>query len=148
MFTVEERQLDVLERRRARQEIKALENETKLAIANVGQLIAVETGNIEAIEQVAAVSWAIEATEQIHQGGFPRTTRAHKGDKLTARDFQRNAANGGHVHFTGTAGCVHVLQPNDSGTRSHIDSPKTGAVHRPPECSIVAPHPPPGPSLR
>src|SRR4030095_3693649 len=112
MFTVEERQLDVLEGRRARQEIKALENKTKLAIANVGQLIAVETGNVESIEQVAAAGWAIETTQQIHKGGFPRTARAHEGDKLAARDFQRDAANGVHVHFTGTVGFVHVLQPN------------------------------------
>jgi hypothetical protein len=63
MFTVEERQLYILERRGARQEIKALENETELAIANVGQLVAVETRNIEAIEQVAAAGRAIEAAE-------------------------------------------------------------------------------------
>ena len=36
------------------EQIEALENEAELAVANVGQLIAIEARNVEAIEQVAA----------------------------------------------------------------------------------------------
>ena len=54
MFAVKQRQLDVFARRSARQQIKALKNETEFAIANVGQLIAIEPGNVRVIEKVTA----------------------------------------------------------------------------------------------
>ena len=148
MLTVEQGQLDIFQRRSAREQIETLKNEAELPIANVGQLVAVEARNIDAIEQVAAARRAIEAAEHIHQRGFSRAARAHEGDKLAPRNFQRNAAHGVHVHLAGAVGLVHVLQPNDSGVSGHIDSAKIGAAHRPKDCSIVAPRMPSCPSSR
>ena len=54
MLAVEQRQLDIFERGGAREQVETLENETEFAVANVGQLIAVEPGDVDAVEQITA----------------------------------------------------------------------------------------------
>ena len=47
---VEHWQLDVFQRGGAGEEVEPLEDETELAIANVGQCIAVEAGDVHAVD--------------------------------------------------------------------------------------------------
>ena len=70
--------------RKCGEQIEALENEADLAVANVGQLIAVEPGNIDAIEQIAPAGRAIEAAEHVHHRRFSRAARAHDRDEFAA----------------------------------------------------------------
>ena len=120
MLAVEQGQLHIFQGGSAREKIETLKNKTELAIANVGQLVAIESGNVEAIEQVTAARRPIEATEHIHQSRFARAARTHESDKLALRDFQRNAAHGVHIDLTGAVSFVHVLEPDDSSVPGHL----------------------------
>src|SRR3954452_3823864 len=120
MLTVEQGQLHIFKGGSAGEKIKALKNEPEFAVANVGQLISIEAGNVEAIEQVTAARRTIEAAEQIHESRFTRAARAHESDKLAPRDFQRNAPDRVDVDLTGAVGLVHLLQPNDSSVPGHL----------------------------
>ena len=51
---VEQRQLDVLERGGARQQVEALEHEADLAVAELGAPVAVDAGDVLALEAVVA----------------------------------------------------------------------------------------------
>src|SRR2546423_350864 len=59
---IKHRQFDILERRGARKQIEALEDETNFLIANIRQFIASEIRDIGAIEQVSTARRSIEAT--------------------------------------------------------------------------------------
>ena len=50
---VRQRQLDVLQRGRAGQQVEALEDEADLAVADHGELVLVEQLDVDAVEQVA-----------------------------------------------------------------------------------------------
>ena len=96
---IKQRQLDVLPRRCARQEIKILEDEAEFAIANIGEPITIKVRNIGAIQNVMTRGRSIETTEKIHQRGFPGTARAHQRHKFAALNLKRNAAHGVDFHF-------------------------------------------------
>ena len=66
MVRVEHRKLDVLQRRRARQEIESLEHEADFLIADVGELIAIQLRNVHAVQVIAAARWMVEAAEDVH----------------------------------------------------------------------------------
>lgn len=114
MLPVEERELDVFPRGGAREQVKTLKNETELVIANVGELIALKFGNVDAIEEKSAAGRAIEAAEDVHEGRFAGSARAHEGDEFPRSNLERNAADGVHFDFTGLVSLVDVFQPNDS----------------------------------
>src|SRR6266566_5246202 len=101
MGAVKERQLDVLTGGCSRQQIEALKNETEFVVANVGQLIAIERGNIGVIQNVATRSRSIETTDNVHERRFSRTTRAHQRDELAALNLERNAAHRVNVNIAG-----------------------------------------------
>src|SRR3954471_23833013 len=87
---VQHRQLDVLERRSARQQVESLKNETDFLVAYIGQFIPVELRDIYSIEEVFPGGWPVEAAERIHHGGFSRAARAHQRHKLARANLQRN----------------------------------------------------------
>ena len=53
LLRVEERQLDVLERRRAREEVEVLEDEADLVVPDLGARVASERRHVDAVENVA-----------------------------------------------------------------------------------------------
>src|SRR5205085_4550608 len=63
---VEERQLDVLERGRARQQVEGLKDEADAAVADLGTRVAVERRDLDAGEAIAAARRPIEAAEDVH----------------------------------------------------------------------------------
>src|SRR5437667_10752444 len=85
---VEHRQFDVLERRSPGQQIETLKNKTNLLVPNVSQLVAVELGDVGAVEPIATLGGPIQAADDVHESGFARTAGAHDGDKLAARHFE------------------------------------------------------------
>src|SRR4051794_2587075 len=119
MRSVEERKLHIFQSGSAAEEIEALENETEFAVADVGEPIAVEPGNVGAIKQVTTFRWAIEAAEEIHERRFSRAAGAHDGDEFAFCDIQRDAADGVHLELARAVDLVHVLQPNDDTVCGH-----------------------------
>ncbi len=91
---VEERQLDVLERARPREEVEALEDEAERPVADLGELVAVEPRDLLAGEPVGAERRPVEAAEDVHQRRLARAGRAHDRDELPlsmARETPRSA---------------------------------------------------------
>ena len=117
-------QLDVFQRRSARQQVESLENKTDFLVANIRQVIAVELGDIGAIEQVYPARRAVQATDDVHQRGFAGAAGAHHGDEFAGLDFQRDPAHRVDVHLPRPVHLVDVFQFDD---RVH---PKTFCLRR------------------
>jgi hypothetical protein len=97
LAAVEQRQLDVLLRRGARQQVEALEDEAEVAAAQQGALVAVERLHRHAAEQVGAGGGRVQAAEDVHRGRLARAAGAHDGDELArsmSRSTPRSAWNG------------------------------------------------------
>ena len=88
---VEERELDVLERRRAGEQVEPLKDESNLFVANRRQLIVREARHVAAVQPIRAGRRAIEAAEDVHQRRLPRSRRSDDRDELAARDVERDA---------------------------------------------------------
>ncbi len=111
---VEHGQLDVLEGGGAGEQVETLEDEADLGIADIGKFIAVEAGDIHAIEQVAAAGGAVEASDDIHEGRFAGPAGPHDGDKFPGMDLRCDPAHGVDIDVpTGVVGFVDGLQLND-----------------------------------
>src|SRR6266478_3622460 len=117
MYAINQRQFRVLARGCARQEIKILKDKSDFAIADVGELIAVQSRNIGIIQEIAAGTRPVETAQDIHQRGLSGTTCAHERYEFAAFDFERHTAHSGHFHFAGTIDFVHV---NESDWRAVI----------------------------
>src|SRR4051794_8723156 len=76
----------------AMEQVKALKNEAKLAISQVRLLRAVKRLDVDAVEQIAAARWLIEAAENIHEGRLARTGRTADGDEFAGVDRDGHAA--------------------------------------------------------
>ena len=110
MIAIKQRQLHVFPCRCARQQIEVLKNKTDLAIANVRELVSLQSGHIRSVEQVAACAWPIETADNIHQSRFAGAARAHQGDEFTALDLERNAAHRPHFHLAGAIRFMNIIQ--------------------------------------
>jgi hypothetical protein len=69
---VDERQLDVVERRGPGQQVEGLEDEANFLVSDVGQLVVVHLAHLLAVELVAAFAGRIEATDEVHQRRLAR----------------------------------------------------------------------------
>src|SRR5215467_13280235 len=65
-----QRQLNVLERSSAAEQIESLKHETEFQIAKIGEFIAIERAHIISIEEIFAASGRIETAENIHERGL------------------------------------------------------------------------------
>src|SRR5690242_17573356 len=73
---VDQRQLDVLGRRRAFEQVEALEHEADELIAYFRELDARQLRHVTPAEQVAAARGRVEAPEQVHEGRLAGARRA------------------------------------------------------------------------
>ena len=89
---VDQRQLDVVQRIGARQQVERLEHEADLAVADVGELVVHHRGDVLAGEFVAAGRGRVEAAEHVHQGGLAGAGGAHDGDILVAMNLEGDPA--------------------------------------------------------
>ena len=60
-----------------------------------------------------ARSRPVETPQNVHEGRFPGTTRAHQRNKFATLDLKGNATHRGHFHFTGVVDLVYVDQPDE-----------------------------------
>ena len=89
--TVHQRQGDVLARRRARQQVEALEDEADAAIAQLGATVRVEAPHVDAVEQVGAGGGPIEAAEDVEQRRLAGARRPHDRHQLAGADGEGDA---------------------------------------------------------
>ena len=89
---VDERQLDVMQRVGARQQVERLEDEADFLVADTRQLVVAQIAHLLAVQPVLAARRGIEAADQVHQGGFPRAGWAHARDEFILLDLDIDAA--------------------------------------------------------
>src|SRR4029079_6203724 len=91
---VDQRQLHVVQRGRARKQVEGLKDEPDLLIADAGQLVVVLLAHLLAVQQVAALARRVQAADQVHQRGLARARGPHDRDVLAAFDFDVDSAEG------------------------------------------------------
>jgi len=90
LLAVHHGQLRVFQSSGTGEQVEALENETDLLVADVGELVAVELGNIDPVEQIAAARRTVEAAEQVHERGLAGAARSHERHEFAAVDLDRD----------------------------------------------------------
>ncbi len=65
---VDERQLDVLDRRGAGEKIVTLEHEAKIVAPEQGPLIMGQSCDVDSVEAVGSTVCAVEAADDVHRG--------------------------------------------------------------------------------
>ena len=110
LLGIGQRHQDVLQRRRARQQVEALEDETDYPVAQPGPLLGGEPGYLPAVQPVLAGSRVVQATEDVHQRAFAGAARAHQRTSSPASNVQRHAFEHGQVHLAEVVGLVNVSQ--------------------------------------
>ena len=110
---VEQRQLDVVERRGARQQVETLEDEADLAVAHDRELIAGHPRDIFAVEDVTAARRAIETAEDVHERRLAGSRRARDRHELALLDVHVGAAQRTDCHFADGVGLDEVANRDD-----------------------------------
>jgi hypothetical protein len=93
---VDQGQLDVMEGRGPRQQIKGLEDESDFLVPHSSQRIVRQPGDLLAVQPVAAARGGVEAPNQVHQGRLAGARWAHDGHVLVAANRQREAPEREH----------------------------------------------------
>ena len=94
---VDQRQLHVVQRSGARQQVEGLEDEADLTVADARQLIVVQVADAMSVQCVGALAWRIQAADQVHQRRLAGARRTHDGDVLVVLDAQADAAQRVHL---------------------------------------------------
>src|SRR5215204_6508109 len=89
---IDERQLDVLECGGPCQQLKRLEDETDLAIAEIRERIVAEATHVSAAQPIHARAGRVEAAKDVEQRALARTGCADDGDVLAANDGEADLA--------------------------------------------------------
>ena len=97
---VDERELDVLDRARTRQEIEVLEDEPDFSVADRGALIRRKAGDVDAAQPIRTAGRPVETAEDVHQGRLARARGPHDRDELTRADLEGHAAERMHFRLT------------------------------------------------
>jgi hypothetical protein len=118
---IDKRQLDVVQRGGAGQQVEGLEDEADFFIANAGKLIVVELTDQVAVEPVAAFARRVKAADQIHERGFSRARGTHNGNVFAAIDAQVHPAQGVHLLGAHLVGFPEVLSADDAVLRRRND---------------------------
>src|SRR6266511_3657067 len=132
---VDQRQLHVVERVGAREEVELLEDEPDLFVPDARQFVVRQIAHLLAVEPVLAGSGRVEAPDQVHERGLPRARRAHDAHELVLLDLdvdppQRAHHLAAHIVIPGQlVGQDHdVRQRRVAGAESHRLG--EGAGHR------------------
>ena len=98
-----------MQRGGAGEQVEGLEDEADLLVADAGQLIVVELGDVVTVEPVAAAGGRIEATDEVHQGRLAGAGGAHDGDVFVMADAQVDAAEGVDLLIAHLVGLPKIL---------------------------------------
>ena len=133
---VEQGQLDVVERRRSREQIESLKHEADLVVAHLGKLVAAELGDVAPVEKILAAGRVIETAENVHQRGLARPGWPGCRDELSRLDVERHPAKGVHLHFADVVGLDEVANGDDRHYCTSATAPVAAAAA---EATALAP---------
>ena len=126
---VEQGQLHVVERRRARQQVEALEDETDLGIPHRRQFVLRHLRHILAVEEVLARRRPRQATDDVHERGLARTRGPGHRQELAARDLEVDATQRLDLVIADLVGADQVLR-RDHGRGRHRAGRRGVSCHR------------------
>jgi len=106
-------------------EIKRLKNIADLAVAQPGQLIGVELGDIHLVDEDLAGARFVEPADHVEQGGFARAGRPHDGQVFAGLDDEIHAAQGRDHLRAHLEGLGHAGHPDDVVRIGHTPPCKT-----------------------
>ena len=107
---VDHRQLDVLQRVVARQQVEGLEDEADLLVAQRRELEFVEVLHRLAVEQVLALRRTIEGADEVEHGRLARPRRAHDGHQLAGAHGEVDRAQRVHLDL---AHLIDLADPSE-----------------------------------
>ena len=110
LAAVEQRQLDVLLRRGARQQVEALEHEAEVAPAQPRALVARQRLDVRAVEQVLPGARRVQAAEDVHRGRLARAAGPHDGDELAGGDVEVDALQRQQLGLAAAVDLGHAAQ--------------------------------------
>jgi hypothetical protein len=84
-----QRQAQVFRHRQGGQQVEELEHEADVPAAQQRAFPFAEGGDVDAAHLEAAGLGAVDAADQVEQGGFARAAAAHQRHRLAGGDFQR-----------------------------------------------------------
>src|SRR5262245_3945207 len=101
---IKERELDVLERGRSRQEIEPLEDEADLLVPYLGELALRELGHVATVETIGPGGRSVQASKEMHEGRLPRARRSGQRDEFARLHVERHAAQRANVDLANVIG--------------------------------------------
>ena len=122
LLAVHHGQFRVFQRGGTGEQVEALEYEADLLVADVGELVAVELGDVDPVEQVATARRTVEAAEQVHERGLAGAARAHERHEFAAVNLDRDAAHGMHGNLAGVVDLVNLLDFDDGSHGRRVRS--------------------------
>src|SRR6185369_6730217 len=93
---VDQRELDIVKRGCAREQVEGLKDEADFLVTNPSELVVVHLGNVLAVEPVLALCRRVETADEIHQRRLAGTGWSNDGNVLAARDIKRDAVQRVH----------------------------------------------------
>ena len=112
---VDQRQLDIVQRRGTGQQMKHLENEADLLVADISQFILGQGTDLLAVDEILALDGRVQAAQQIHQRGFSRTRLAHDGNEFPALHHEIDVFQGVDLFAADLIGFAEVLNFDNGG---------------------------------
>ena len=121
---VQQRQFDVFKGGGPGQEVEALEHEADLLVADVGQLVAVQVVDMDAVQKIIAAAGIVQAAEDVQHGRFSRSGRAHDRHQFAGIDDQVDAFQGFDLDFAAVINFGHPLGADDGFLVVHVTFPE------------------------
>src|SRR5687767_12645350 len=112
--SVQQRQLCILERARARNQIETLKHESDFAVSDIRQLIRPQFANISVLEPVMSLRRTVQTSQDVHQCGFPGTGCTHDGNELTFFNSQTQSTERLHIHIAKAIDFPDVVTLNET----------------------------------
>jgi hypothetical protein len=98
---VHQRELRVLKRGQAREQMELLEDETRHAVAKHGKAVVVEPADVVPVEKVGAAVRPVEKPQDVEQRRLPRARRPHDGDEFALVDAEAHVGQSGDTELSG-----------------------------------------------
>ncbi len=117
---VDQRQLDVFERRGARQEVVPLENEAEHAVSHDGARVIGTRSHVGRPEPVRPSGRPVEAPQDVHHRALARAARPDDGDELPLQDAEVHVDERAHGDLSRAVVLFDVVELDERGI--HADS--------------------------
>src|SRR5690606_5017069 len=107
-FGIDKRQLDVFKDGEFVDQIKALEYETDIMLAQIGALAFVELRHFNIIKEVATAVEIVKQSDDIEQGRLSTSGRTHNGHELAFFHIDGKVIQGNGFYLFGTVEFLEI----------------------------------------